>query len=101
MTSVKGHKRALTVRIKGHYAILSTGLKLTLHYQLFSYIGVPFEGILNAASVFCDILLFMIKTVSIATITPDKVRLSTTDSPVTALSVMEFIISHVTLTHVH
>ena len=49
---------------------------------------LPFDDI-NALS--CDILLFMIKmtTVSIATITPAKVKLSTTASPVTALSALE------------
>ena len=54
---------------------------------------IPFETL----SVFCDVLLlFMIRitTVSIATITPAKVRLSTTASTVTALSVIVIIISH-------
>ena len=62
--------------------------------------NVPFEDI-NA---FCDILLLMIKmvTVSIVTITPAKVRLSTTASPVTALSVIvaNTCSSYVTLMHV-
>ena len=54
---------------------------------------IPFDTL----PVFCDVLLlFTIKmtTVSIATITPAKVRHSTTTSTVTGLSVMGIIISH-------